>query len=201
MPLALTGYEIGLLAVACVFIAFALVAALVVPRARPDFPAKRLGVLIAVCSALFLGQMTAVLVLAEVGEADEAHGEATPTETTETTGTETTGTETTETTGTGTETTETETTETETTQTAEGGGDAAAGKQVFETAGCVSCHTLSDAGATGTVGPNLDQAQPPAELVVQRVTNGQGVMPPFKDSLSEQQIQDVAAYVSSAAGS
>ena len=195
MPLALTGYEIGLLAVACVFIVFALVAALVVPRTRPDFPAKRLGVFIAVCIALFLGQMTAVLVLAEVGEADEAHGEATPTEPTEPTATETTGTETTETTG-----TETETTETETTETSEGGGDAAAGRQVFETAGCVSCHTLSDAGATGTVGPNLDQAQPPAELVVERVTNGQGVMPPFKDSLSEQQIQDVAAYVSSVAG-
>jgi len=195
VPLALTGYEIGLLAVACVFIVFALVAALVVPRTRPDFPAKRLGVFIAVCIALFLGQMTAVLVLAEVGEADEAHGEATPTEPTEPTATETTGTETTETTG-----TETETTETETTETSEGGGDAAAGRQVFETAGCVSCHTLSDAGATGTVGPNLDQAQPPAELVVERVTNGQGVMPPFKDSLSEQQIQDVAAYVSSVAG-
>ena len=89
---------------------------------------------------------------------------------------------------------------TETTETPEGGGDAAAGKQVFESAGCVSCHTLSDAGATGTVGPNLDQAQPPAELVVERVTNGQGVMPPFKDSLTEQQIQDVAAYVSSVAG-
>jgi mono/diheme cytochrome c family protein len=29
------------------------------------------------------------------------------------------------------------------------------------------------------------------------VTNGQGAMPSFKDSLSEQQIQDVAAYVSS----
>jgi len=201
VPLALTGYEIGLLAVAVAFIVFALIAALVVPRARPDFPAKRLGVFVAVCIALFAAQMTAVLVLAEVGEADEAHGEATPTETTETTGTETTATETTATTGTGTETTETETTETETNQTDEGGGDAAAGKQVFETAGCVSCHTLSDAGATGTVGPNLDQAQPPAELVVQRVTNGQGVMPPFKDSLSEQQIQDVAAYVSSAAGS
>lgn len=196
MPLALTGYEIGLLAVACVFIVFALVAALVVPRARPDFPARRLGVFVAVCIALFLAQMTAVLVLAEVGEADEpTHGEATPT-TTETT----TGETTTETTGTGTETTETETQETETTETAEGGGDAAAGKQVFESAGCVSCHTLSDAGATGTIGPNLDQAQPPAELVVERVTNGQGAMPSFEDSLSEQQIQDVAAYVSSAAG-
>jgi cytochrome c553 len=201
VPLALTGYEIGLLAVACVFIAFALVAALVVPRARPGFPAKRLGVFVAVCIALFLAQMTAVLVLAEVGEADEPTHEAVPTETTGTE-TETTETETTETTGTETETTETETTETETetTETAEGGGDPAAGKQVFESAGCVSCHTLSDAGATGTIGPNLDQAQPPAELVVERVTNGQGAMPSFKDSLSEQQIQDVAAYVSSVAG-
>ena len=199
MPLALTGYEIGLLAVACVFIVFALIVALVVPRARPDFPARRLGVFVAVCIALFLAQMTAVLVLAEVGEADEpTHGEATPT-TTEATET-TTGETTTETTGTGTETTETETQETETTETAEGGGDPAAGKQVFESAGCVSCHTLSDAGASGTIGPNLDQAQPPAELVVERVTNGQGAMPSFKDSLSEQQIQDVAAYVSSAAG-
>ena len=32
------------------------------------------------------------------------------------------------------------------------------------------------------------------------MTNGQGVMPSFKDSLDEQQIQAVADYVSSAAG-
>ena len=71
---------------------------------------------------------------------------------------------------------------------------------MFTSAGCVSCHTLKDAGATGTVGPNLDEAKPPAELVVERVTNGKGVMPSFKGQLSEQQIQDVAAYVSSVAG-
>ena len=41
---------------------------------------------------------------------------------------------------------------------------------------------------------------PSFETAVDRVTNGAGVMPPFKDTLSEQQIQDVAAYVSSAAG-
>ena len=79
-------------------------------------------------------------------------------------------------------------------------GDAAAGKQVFMSAGCVGCHTLADAGATGTVGPNLDDAMPPASLVVERVTNGKGPMPPFKGQLSEKQIQDVAAYVSSVAG-
>src|SRR4051795_3062363 len=35
---------------------------------------------------------------------------------------------------------------------------AAAGKQVFAGNGCGGCHTLSDAGATGTVGPDLDKA-------------------------------------------
>ncbi len=79
-------------------------------------------------------------------------------------------------------------------------GDPTAGKAVFASAGCGSCHTLADAGATGAVGPNLDEAKPPAELVVDRVTNGKGVMPPFGDQLSEQQIADVAAYVSSVAG-
>ncbi len=79
-------------------------------------------------------------------------------------------------------------------------GNATAGKQVFETAGCKSCHTLKDAGATGTVGPNLDEAKPPASLVVDRVTNGKGVMPSFSGQLTPQQIADVAAYVSSVAG-
>ncbi len=76
----------------------------------------------------------------------------------------------------------------------------AAGRRVFESAGCVSCHTLAEAGATGSVGPNLDQAKPPRALVVQRVTNGDGVMPSFSGRLSAQQIADVAAYVSTAAG-
>ena len=37
-------------------------------------------------------------------------------------------------------------------------GDANAGKAVFASAGCASCHTLAQAGATGAVGPNLDTA-------------------------------------------
>src|SRR5512132_1066414 len=52
-------------------------------------------------------------------------------------------------------------------------GDAAAGKDVFSSAGCTACHTLTAANATGTVGPNLDDAKPSYELVVQRVTLGQ----------------------------
>jgi cytochrome c6 len=73
------------------------------------------------------------------------------------------------------------------------------GKSIF-TANCASCHTLADAGTTGTVGPNLDEAKPPKDLVVDRVTNGQGAMPSFKDSLEPAQIQAVADYVSTAAG-
>ena len=73
------------------------------------------------------------------------------------------------------------------------------GKTIFTT-NCASCHTLADAGTSGNVGPNLDQAKPPKSLVIKRVTNGQGAMPPFKDKLDDQQIQAVADYVSSVAG-
>ncbi len=76
----------------------------------------------------------------------------------------------------------------------------AQGKRVFLSSACITCHTLADAGATGTVGPNLDQAKPAASLVVDRVTNGQGGMPPFKGKLSEAEIAAVAAYVSTVAG-
>ena len=80
-----------------------------------------------------------------------------------------------------------------------GGGDAEAGKEVFTSAGCVSCHTLSDAGATGTVGPNLDAAHPSASLVAERVRDGKGVMPSFAGELDDAEIAAVAAYVSRAA--
>ena len=74
--------------------------------------------------------------------------------------------------------------------------DAAAGKEVFASAGCGGCHTFSAAGSSGSVGPNLDDASPSHDHVVTQVTNGGGAMPSFKDDLTEQQIQDVAAFVS-----
>ena len=178
MLLALTGYETGLLVVALAFIVFALVTALVIPRSRPGFPGNRLGLFLAICGVFFVAQMTAVLVLAEIGEADEpVHEEMAADE--------------------GAEPTETEPAETEPTETA---GSDPVGKEIFlGTAGCAGCHTLADAGATGTIGPNLDATKPPVELAVERVTNGAGAMPSFADTLSEEQIQEVATYVSSAA--
>ncbi|HXF97137.1 MAG TPA: hypothetical protein VNJ46_00820, partial [Gaiellaceae bacterium] len=74
---------------------------------------------------------------------------------------------------------ETETT-TETAPPAEE-GNPEAGKQVFlGPGGCGACHTLADAGTSGTVGPNLDEAKPSFELALDRVTNGKGAMPSFK---------------------
>jgi mono/diheme cytochrome c family protein len=87
-----------------------------------------------------------------------------------------------------------------TTGAAASSGDATAGKAVFMSAGCAACHTLKDAGATGAVGPNLDNAMPSAALIRDRVTNGKAPMPAFKASLSAKQIDDVVAYVSSVAG-
>lgn len=72
------------------------------------------------------------------------------------------------------------------------------GKTIFA-ATCGGCHTLADAGTTGTVGPNLDQSRPSKELAVDRVTNGRGAMPSFKGSLDPAQIEAVADYVASAA--
>ena len=86
------------------------------------------------------------------------------------------------------------------TTTEEGGGEAADGEAVFAEAGCGGCHVLEAAGASGTVGPNLDESQPPKELVIDRVTNGQGAMPAFGDSYSAEQIEAVADYVVASTG-
>jgi mono/diheme cytochrome c family protein len=79
-------------------------------------------------------------------------------------------------------------------------GDAAAGKAIFAKAGCTGCHTLKAAGATGTVGPNLDQVKPDYRLATARVTNGKGAMPSFKGQLSDQEIANVAAFVVTSTG-
>jgi mono/diheme cytochrome c family protein len=99
-----------------------------------------------------------------------------------------------------TEETATEGTETET-ETEDGGGggqaqgNAEAGSAIFNEQGCGGCHVLEAAGSNGSVGPNLDESKPDFDLIVDRVTNGQGVMPAFGDELSEQEIRDVSAYV------
>jgi cytochrome c553 len=127
-----------------------------------------------------------------VGQETEAETEEAETEEGET--------EEAETEGETTEETATEGTETET-ETEDGGGggqaqgNAEAGSAIFNEQGCGGCHVLEAAGSNGSVGPNLDESKPDFDLIVDRVTNGQGVMPAFGDELSEQEIRDVSAYV------
>ena len=80
-----------------------------------------------------------------------------------------------------------------------GGADLAAGRTVF-TANCAGCHTLADAGASGSVGPNLDDVRPDAATVRTKVTQGGGGMPAFGGRLSDAEIASVAAYVAGVAG-
>jgi mono/diheme cytochrome c family protein len=169
-----TGHQIGLAAVGACFIAFALISSFVLPRRDPNFPGKHMPVYIVISVVFFIAMISAVLIFGR-----ESKGEAAPPATTTSASppaTTTTGTPT-------------------TTSAAPATGDPVAGKAVFASAGCVGCHTLKAANATGTVGPNLDQLKPAFATVVHQVENGGGAMPPFKGKLTQTQINDVAAFV------
>lgn len=76
----------------------------------------------------------------------------------------------------------------------------AEGKQLFtQTAvpACAVCHTLQHAGATGAVGPALDELKPDASRVEKAIRNGIGQMPVIAN-LSEAQIKLLAQYVAAA---
>ena len=173
-----TGHKIGLVTVAALFVGFALVSSLVLPRRNPDFPGKHLGLFIVVCVLFFLAMVAAVIVF---GREPKASAERLPPVTTTAPATTTTAPAT---------TTAPTTTAGSTTQ-----GDPVAGKAVFASAGCGGCHTLKAAGSSGAVGPNLDSLKPDYDRVVHQVENGGGTMPAFKDQLTHKQIDDVAAYV------
>lgn len=67
-------------------------------------------------------------------------------------------------------------------------------KAIF-TGSCGSCHTLSDAGTSGAVGPNLDESSIDLQGAVRQIANGGGGMPPFKGQLSDEQIRALAQYI------
>ena len=169
--------KVTLLVVAGAFILWALITAIWIPKRNPDFPITLTGFVLVSC-VFFALQMGAVYWVTGTQEVETEAVEA-PEE----------------------KPTQTETNPGD----PQAGGDAlvVAGKEVFLSAeaGCGSCHTLADAGTEGTIGPNLDERKPSAELVVDRVTNGQGIMPAFEGKLTEQQIDELAAYVSTVAGS
>jgi mono/diheme cytochrome c family protein len=71
------------------------------------------------------------------------------------------------------------------------------GKSLFAGT-CGGCHTLKDAGTSGTFGPNLDELKPDEATVTKAIATGPGAMP---DKLfGGAQAKAVASYVASAAG-
>jgi mono/diheme cytochrome c family protein len=171
-----TGHKVGIAVVAGVFIAFALASSFLFPAIRPQFPGARVRLFVVVTVLLTAGMLATMIALAGEPKEERAAGSE----------------------ASGPATTAPAPSPAQAPTPTPAAGDAAAGKTVFATAGCASCHTLKAANARGTVGPNLDEAKPPVALVVDRVTHGKGVMPSFSGQLSPKQIQDVAAFVSGA---
>ena len=65
---------------------------------------------------------------------------------------------------------------------------------------CGMCHALQAAGSEGQIGPNLDQLRPSIPQVIWAVIKGIGVMPPFEGTLSSEEIEAVAYFISASAG-
>ena len=89
-------------------------------------------------------------------------------------------------------------TEETTTETDEPDDDTSAAGQTSFPDNCGTCHTLSDAGTSGTVGPSLDGTTLSEDAIETQVRNGGGAMPAFEGDLSDDEIEDVAAYVAAA---
>ena len=60
---------------------------------------------------------------------------------------------------------------------------------------CGTCHKLKSAGSVGEIGPNLDMLKPQIPQIINAVANGIGVMPPWRDVLTFEEIEAVAYYV------
>lgn len=82
---------------------------------------------------------------------------------------------------------------------ASGSGEqqASAGRDTFVSA-CGACHTMSDAGTNGQIGPNLDTLEPDAETVLTAIQTGPGQMP--ANLVEGEQAQQVAEYVAANSG-
>jgi cytochrome c6 len=91
------------------------------------------------------------------------------------------------------------TTSATTTSGGSGGGDAQAGEIIWVQEGCNNCHAIDGMPATSLDGPNFDKTKPSHAEIIDAVTNGKGSMQSFEDTLSAEDIQNVAAYIEQAA--
>jgi cytochrome c oxidase subunit II len=95
------------------------------------------------------------------------------------------------------------------TQTTQAKGNATAGKKVFDSQGCGSCHTFEPAGSSGNVGPNLSDALKgkDADFIHQSIVDPNAEIAPgfqpnvmpqtYGSQLSDQQLADLVAFLQS----
>lgn len=187
-----TGHEIGLASVGAAFIIFALLSSFVFPRMVPDFPTKKgMRWYIPLSFCFFVAMLAAVLVFGKEQKVATAQA-APPPASAPSGGKLTSG--------------------------PYANGDPTAGKAEFASAGCSGCHTFKAAGASGTIGPNLDMIatyaqkahegteqflvaaiiHPPAPYVPPGFPTN--VMPTtFGKSLTAKQIGDLVAFIATSA--
>ncbi len=60
---------------------------------------------------------------------------------------------------------------------------------------CATCHSLGAVGATGEIGPILEELRPDRERVAAVLRSGVGNMPSYRQSRSEEEIRALAAFV------
>ena len=135
-----TGHEIGLAATGAAFIIFALLSSFVFPRMYPDFPGRKgMRWYIPLCVCFFLAMLSAVIVFGREKKTPVAQAAA-PSASAPAAGAKLTS-------------------------GPYADGDAAIGKTVFTgVGGCGACHTLTSAGTTGTIGPDLDHIAAYAQM-------------------------------------
>jgi mono/diheme cytochrome c family protein len=203
------GQKTGLGLVAAAFVAFALLSAFVIPKYRPDYPGRGLRLFIGVTVLFTIGMLSAVIALGS--EPKEKTAESAPAATSAPAPAPQPQPQ-----------PEQPPPPPPAASTAAPpappppspapAGDAAAGKALFASNGCGSCHTFTPANATGKVGPDLDHLAADAQKANQGsladytkesihdpnayVVPGfpKGVMPSFS-SLSDQQLADLVAFL------
>jgi cytochrome c2 len=179
----------GIALMGAAFIVFALVSSFVLPRRWPNFPGKYVWPYVAVVVCFFVAMM-AVIVWVAKEQPEQAEASSPPPAAHQPAPPPPPAAQ----------------------------GDAAAGKAVFAANGCASCHTFKPAGASGTVGPDLDDIAANAQKAdrgsLDQYTHesivdpnayvvpgySAGIMPQdFGQKLSEKQVADLVAFLTQGA--
>lgn len=81
-------------------------------------------------------------------------------------------------------------------QAAPGAFDEAAARDAYEKGTCASCH---GGNLEGSAGPSLEKvgAKLSKDEIIDIINNGRGAMPPMKDNLSDEEKENLAAWLSS----